>query len=113
MSDETKLLVGTQAIEVSLDIDYDVIFTELAPLDALLQRFGRINRHRINGQYRPPCDCIVFSERNDVDKLIYKNGEVITRTLDVLHKLEYNNSGVIPEIKLQQFIDQVYPSGLL
>lgn len=110
MSDETKLLVGTQAIEVSLDIDYDVIFTELAPLDALLQRFGRINRHRINGQYRPPCDCIVFSERNDVDKYIYKNGEVITRTLDVLHKLEYNNLGVIPEIKLQQFIDQVYPS---
>lgn len=110
MSDETKLLVGTQAIEVSLDIDYDVIFTELAPLDALLQRFGRINRHRINGQYRPPCDCIVFSERNDVDKYIYKNGEVITRTLDVLHELEYNNSGVIPEIKLQQFIDQVYPS---
>ncbi|MEA5006960.1 MAG: CRISPR-associated helicase Cas3' [Rikenellaceae bacterium] len=110
MSDETELLVGTQAIEVSLDIDYDVIFTELAPLDALLQRFGRINRHRVNGQYRPPCDCIVFSERNNVDKYIYKNGEVITRTLDLLRKLESNNSGVIPEINLQQFIDQVYPS---
>jgi len=45
---EVKLLVGTQAIEVSLDIDYDVIFTEPAPLDALLQRFGRVNRHRVN-----------------------------------------------------------------
>jgi len=58
-SDNVKLLVGTQAIEVSLDIDYDVVFTEPAPLDALLQRFGRVNRHRINGNYRPPCDCIV------------------------------------------------------
>ena len=59
-SNKIKLLVGTQAIEVSLDIDYDVVFSELAPLDALLQRFGRINRHQIDGHYRPPCDCFVF-----------------------------------------------------
>lgn len=108
MSDEVKLLVGTQAIEVSLDIDYDVIFTEPAPLDALLQRFGRVNRHRVNGQYRPPCDCIVFSERNEVDKYIYKNEEVITRTLDVLRKIQSQNSGVVAENELQYYIDQVY-----
>lgn len=108
MSNEVKLLVGTQAIEVSLDIDYDVIFTEPAPLDALLQRFGRVNRHRVNGQYRPPCDCIVFSERNDVDKYIYKNEEIIIRTLDVLRKIQSQNSGVIAEDELQYYIDQVY-----
>jgi len=109
MSDDVKLLVGTQAIEVSLDIDYDVIFTEPAPLDALLQRFGRVNRHRINGQYRPPCDCIVFSERNDVDKYIYKNEEVINRTLNALREIESKNSGIIAENELQFYIDQVYP----
>jgi CRISPR-associated endonuclease/helicase Cas3 len=108
-SDEVKLLVGTQAIEVSLDIDYDVIFTEPAPLDTLLQRFGRVNRHRLNGQYRPPCDCIVFSERNEVDKYIYKNEEVIIRTLKVLREIESINSGVVAEIDLQKYIDQVYP----
>ncbi len=110
MSNEVKLLVGTQAIEVSLDIDYDVIFTEPAPLDALLQRFGRVNRHRISGQYRPPCDCIVFSERNDVDKYIYRNEEVISGTLDVLREIETQNSGVVAEIELQKYIDQVYPN---
>ncbi|KAF5064217.1 DEAD/DEAH box helicase [anaerobic digester metagenome] len=110
MSDEVKLLVGTQAIEVSLDIDYDVIFTEPAPLDALLQRFGRVNRHRVNGKYRPPCDCIVFSERNDVDKYIYKNEEVIIRTLDALRTIQSKNSGVIAENELQSYIDQVYPN---
>lgn len=109
MSTEVTLLVGTQAIEVSLDIDYDVIFTELAPLDALLQRFGRVNRHRINGQYRPPCDCIVFPERNEADKYIYQNEEVITRTLNVLQEVESKNSGVITENELQYYIDQVYP----
>jgi len=41
-----QLLVGTQAIEVSLDIDYDLIVTEPAPLDALLQRFGRVYREK-------------------------------------------------------------------
>lgn len=106
--DEVKLLVGTQAIEVSLDIDYDVIFTEPAPLDALLQRFGRVNRHRVNGQYRPPCDCIVFSMRNDIDKYIYKNEEVITRTLNALRKIQSHNSGVVAEIDMQKYIDDVY-----
>lgn len=110
MSEEGKLLVGTQAIEVSLDLDYDVIFTEPAPLDALLQRFGRVNRHRGNGQYRPPCDCIVFSERNEVDKYIYKNEEVIARTLDALRTIQSKNSGVIAENELQFYIDQVYPN---
>ena len=110
MSDEVKLLVGTQAIEVSLDIDYDVIFTEPAPLDALLQRFGRVNRHRVNGKYRQPCDCIIFAERNDVDKYIYKNEEVIARTLDALRTIQSKDSGVIAENELQFYIDQVYPN---
>ncbi len=108
-SSEVKLLVGTQAIEVSLDIDYDVIFTEPAPLDALLQRFGRVNRHRVSGRYRPPCDCIVFSERNEADKYIYTNEGVITRTLDALREIESKNAGVVAEDELQHYIDQVYP----
>ncbi|WP_381805439.1 CRISPR-associated helicase Cas3' [Streptomyces niveus] len=38
------LLVGTQALEVSLNIDLDVCHTSAADLEALLQRFGRANR---------------------------------------------------------------------
>lgn len=43
-SKRPQLLVATQAVEVSLDIDYDVAFIENAPIDALIQRFGRVNR---------------------------------------------------------------------
>ena len=41
---ERGILVATQVVEVSLDIDYDVLYTEAAPVDALIQRFGRVNR---------------------------------------------------------------------
>ena len=38
------ILIATQIVEVSLDIDYDILITELAPIDALIQRAGRVNR---------------------------------------------------------------------
>jgi len=60
-------------------------------------------------KYRPPCDCIVFSERNEVDKFIYKNEEVIKRTLDALRTIQSQSSGVTAESELQFYIDQVYP----
>jgi CRISPR-associated endonuclease/helicase Cas3 len=38
------ILVATQVVEVSLNVCFDTIYTEIAPVDALLQRFGRVNR---------------------------------------------------------------------
>jgi len=40
-----RILVATQVVEVSLDVSFDTIFTEVAPVDDLLQRFGRVNRY--------------------------------------------------------------------
>jgi len=40
-----EILVSTQVAEVSLDISFDLLITELSPIPSLVQRFGRVNRY--------------------------------------------------------------------
>lgn len=43
------IAVTTQVCEMSLDLDADVLISEVAPVSSLIQRFGRANRHRARG----------------------------------------------------------------
>lgn len=96
-----SLLVGTQVIEVSLDISYDVCFSEPAPIDALIQRFGRVNRRK----NKDICDVFVFSKGSDKDKYIY-DMKIINKTLRVLSELD-----LLYEHKLYEAVDIVYSNG--
>ena len=102
-----NLLVGTQVIEVSLDIDYDVCFSEPAPIDALIQRFGRINRRK-NSDGLPLkgiCDVFVFSKGSENDRYIYDT-EIVNKTLKVLNEID-----LLFEAKLYEAVDEIYING--
>jgi CRISPR-associated endonuclease/helicase Cas3 len=52
-----RILIGTQVLEQSLDIDADFLITRLCPTDILLQRLGRLWRHEKTKLYRPEGAC--------------------------------------------------------
>jgi CRISPR-associated endonuclease/helicase Cas3 len=93
------VLVATQVVEVSLDIDLDVIYTDPAPLEALIQRFGRINRRRLK-ERAPVC---VFT-RPDDGQFIY-DADLVRAALNILQK---HAEQMIDEAGISDWLTQVY-----
>ncbi len=93
------VLVATQVIEVSLDIDLDVIYTDPAPLEALIQRFGRVNRRRLKG-WAP---VYVFTEPAD-GQGVYED-DLVKAGLGVLSK---NEGHLIDEEGISDWLNEVY-----
>jgi CRISPR-associated endonuclease/helicase Cas3 len=97
-----NLVIATQVIEVSLDVSFDVMFTELAPADALLQRFGRVNRH---GNAKQFGICYIACGDLENSKLIY-DLEILESTRGHLPK-----KLLTFEVSLE-WLENVYPQGL-
>lgn len=59
-----RILVGTQVLEQSIDIDADFLVTRICPTDMILQRMGRLYRHKENDSVRPKdsaCSVVILS----------------------------------------------------
>jgi len=96
-----RVLVATQVVEVSLDIDFDCGFFEPAPIDALIQRMGRVNR----AGKRPPVPIIIFEEQTNPHPLY--DPQMVARSKDALNCLE----GPISEADLVKASNEVYQGG--
>lgn len=101
-----NLLIGTQAIEVSLDINFDVLFSEPAPFDALIQRAGRVNRLGHKSAWKNfKTNIYIFSEGSPYDYRIYPIG-LIDKTVS-----ELMNEKDLSELKIQNILNKVYQDG--
>ena len=93
------VLVATQVVEVSLDIDLDTIYTDPAPLEALVQRFGRINRRREKGVV----PIYVYRLPDDGQKIYDR--DLVAGTLAIL---ERENGKAIDEGAIGEWLDEIY-----
>ena len=95
-----QLLIATQAIEVSLDINYDVMFSECAPLDCLIQRAGRVNRYGDKeGVF------IVFKSSDISRNYVYKRSLALLERTEQLLKM---NQRLFTEWDLSMLLEKVY-----
>ncbi len=104
-SDNPKpvVLVATQVVEVSLDIDLDTIYTEPAPLEALVQRFGRVNRARKKGL----TPVHIFTQPQD-GQYIYDE-RLIKGTLTILQR---ENGRSLDEGAVGNWLDEIYAGDI-
>ncbi|MDQ7041693.1 MAG: CRISPR-associated helicase Cas3' [Rhodothermus sp.] len=94
------VVVATQVVEVSLDVDFDTIYTDPAPLEALIQRFGRVNRRR-NTAERP-----VFVMQEAMDwTWPYRQEALMRRTVKYLEQFD---GQIIDEAMISTWLDAVY-----
>lgn len=102
LTEQPEILVSTQVVEVSLNLDYEVCITEPAPIDALVQRFGRVNRY---GK-RDPEPVIVLTEQLNKSEIYPK--WIVQKTLEQIKILQ---ESVLSEKDLITVSDKVYETG--
>lgn len=104
MSKKTHILVCTQIAEVSLDISYDLLFTELAPFASLVQRFGRVNRYGKNKVEDP--NCFIFYPDEIEKKKFYP---YLKEEINLSEKLikEITNKNINSDYQIYQIINRI------
>ena len=81
------IVVSTQVVEASVDIDFDLLITEISPIDSQIQRWGRIYRNR-NADYNDSSPNIFILIGIDRGTTAIYDKRVIEKTIEILKKYE-------------------------
>lgn len=103
-SKENGILISTQIVEASLDIDFDVLFTDMCSIDSLFQRMGRVYRKRAYKEKEP--NVYVYDNRNGVPHII--EGKIYDFSLNEIKK--YNGKTLTEEDK-QNIIENIFDTN--
>lgn len=98
------IVVATQVVEVSLDIDFDILFTQITPLDALVQRLGRVNRKGKKGNSAVNVKIYDFGQ---YDYKVYGKNN-LQRAKDIISNSLNNH--ILKEKQIQNLIELQYPT---
>lgn len=103
-----SILVSTQVVEAGVDIDFDVVIRDIAPLDAIVQVAGRCNR---NAVYEPAPVYITFLERDSASKSddTVNGGSPSQRRRDA--ELVYGQ--VLIQVAMEFLHQEIYETDLL
>jgi CRISPR-associated endonuclease/helicase Cas3 len=117
-----KVLIATQVVEQSLDLDFDLMVTDLAPIDLVIQRAGRLWRHvRAPRPLGAPQLLVVSPEpKEDADgewyrrvfrgaSFVYENHALLWRTAAVL----FTAGTIVSPAGIRPMIEAVYGTGAL
>ena len=102
------IVVGTQVVEQSLDIDFDILYSDLAPIDLVFQRMGRVHRHQRDARpaavAEPRCILMGVPSKGKSNPQVYRSSacvydeDVLLRTAAyVLDKEGKGEAWRIPE----------------
>jgi len=99
------ILVATQIVEASIDIDFDMLYTEISSIDSQIQRWGRIHRSRDEDYNEESSNVIIFSNADRSTNAIYDR-DVTEKTIEELKKIDKKE--ILNYEKERELIEQVF-----
>ena len=115
-NNERIVLVSTQMVEASVDVDFDILITEISPIDSQIQRWGRVYRNRKENYIESEPNIIIFTEfeKDRGTKAIYDEKNLI-KTVEILKnkEIELKKKRVLDYESERKLINSVYTNELL